>query len=79
MTSKGTFTLPVKVRKAMGVNEQGDQLLIHFDPATNKAEIFKSEDFRALQKRTAKYLKKGKEPLVDLDEFYQKNRQLKAK
>lgn len=74
MTSKGTFTLPVKIRKSMGLCEKGDQLIVSFNPATKVAEISKPQGFPELQQKTAKYVAKKKKPLLDVRDFYQSNR-----
>lgn len=74
MTSKGTFTLPVKIRESMGLRKKGDRLVITFDPETKTAEISKPQDFQELQKITSKYVTRGKKPLLNVDEFYQANR-----
>ena len=74
MTSKGTFTLPVKIRKSMDLRGKGDQLIISFDPTTKIAEISRPQSFLELQKRTAKYITKQNKPLLDVSGFYQRNR-----
>ncbi len=50
MTSKGTFTLPLEVRRKLGVNAQGDKLLLEFDEQALRATISKPKSFAELQK-----------------------------
>lgn len=74
MTSKGTFTLPVRIRRLLGIMAQGDFLAIQYDPSTQQAILSKPKDFRALQEKTAKYLKRKRKPLTDVSSFYQAER-----
>ena len=71
MTQKGTFTLPVEIRRSLGLNEKGDTLVAQFDPATKQVMLSKPHDFEEIQERTARYIKKKRKPLLDVDEFYQ--------
>ena len=77
MTSKGTFTLPIKIRKLMGVEEEGDTLVIMFNPQTQQAVISKPCDFSEIQQMTAEYARKIKKPLTNVDEYYQAERVVK--
>ena len=72
MTSKGTFTLPVEIRKKIGVNKLGDKLNIEFNEKTNQVVITKPISIDDIQKYTAKYIKKS--PLKNVDKFYQENK-----
>jgi len=71
MTSKGTFTLPVKIRRLFGLHKAGDKLSIRFEPATQQAILTKPRSFRELQETTAKYIKSGRKPLTDVSGYYQ--------
>lgn len=59
MTSKGTFTLPAKVRKELGLNSRGDKLLMDFSSASNEITIKKPADIRKIQKENAKLVPKN--------------------
>jgi bifunctional DNA-binding transcriptional regulator/antitoxin component of YhaV-PrlF toxin-antitoxin module len=74
MTSKGTFTLPVNMRRKLGLNARGDTLIAQYDAATNQVILSKPQDFDLIRERTAKYLTKGRQPLLDVDNFYQSNK-----
>jgi len=71
VTSKGTFTLPVKMRRLLGISSKGDKLLIRLYPEAKQAVISKPADFKEIQKLTFKHVKPDKKPLVDVDQFYQ--------
>ncbi len=58
MTSKGTFTLPARVRQALGVNDKGDKLMLTFHEKSGTVELTKGADLRAIQKELAEILKK---------------------
>jgi bifunctional DNA-binding transcriptional regulator/antitoxin component of YhaV-PrlF toxin-antitoxin module len=58
MTSKGTITLPAKVRQALGVNNQGDKLTLTFHEKSGKIEISKGADFAAARTEVSTILKK---------------------
>jgi bifunctional DNA-binding transcriptional regulator/antitoxin component of YhaV-PrlF toxin-antitoxin module len=63
MTSKGTFTLPAKVRKELGVNKAGDQLVLRYHAKSQSVEITKAPDLRAMQAEIAQRLPKNLPPL----------------
>lgn len=68
MTSKGTFTMPAKVRRQLGVTKGGDKLQLTFHQKSGEVVIKKPADLRALQKRNAAALKaRGIQPLSDAD------------
>lgn len=69
MTSKGTFTLPAQVRKALGVTKAGDTLLLQYHERSKTVEIKNIPDLRAIQKQNAAIVKaKGIKPITDLGE-----------
>lgn len=72
MTSKGTFTLPIAIRRALKLENEGESLIIVYDPMTKKAVLNKPVDFPEIQKRLAKYIK-NKKPLTDVEAFYQEH------
>ena len=72
MTSKGTITLPAKVRKALGVNNQGDKLTLTIHEKSGKIEISKGADFEAARAEVSALLKKKFPegvPKLDLNEI----------
>jgi len=71
-TSKGTFTLPIKMRKELGLTKPGESLSIRFNLITKEAIISKPLPLTELQSMTKKHIKNGKKALLSVDEFYQK-------
>ena len=68
MTSKGTFTLPAKVRKQLGLTEAGDKLRLTFHEQSKTVELKSIPDLHAMQARNAAYLQeKGIKPLTDAE------------
>lgn len=70
MSSKGQFTLPASVRKAMALREQGDKLVLEFNPAKQQATLSKPVSFDDIQARAQTYIKPGTVPLDNVDELY---------
>ena len=66
MTSKGTFTLPARVRKEFGLNKKGDRLTLRYRPGSRKAELQAPVDLRAMQAEIAKLIPKNIPPLKDV-------------
>ena len=71
VTSKGTFTLPVKIRRLLGLSEKGAKLKIRFFLDTNEAVISKPKEFSEIQQMSQKHIKKARPPLTDVSKFYQ--------
>lgn len=71
MTSKGQFTLPAHVRKAMALREQGDKLLLEFSATTHQAVLTKPTSFTDIQKKATAYIKPGTPPLADVGTLYE--------
>ncbi len=68
MTSKGTFTLPVSVRKQLGLTKAGDKLRLTFHEGSKTVELKNIPDLRAMQERNAAYLREqGIKPLTDTE------------
>lgn len=69
MTSKGTFTMPIAIRKKLGVSERGDRLLYTFDPDKQQMIIEKPKaDFSAIHEIMTPYVEKAP-PLKDIRAF----------
>lgn len=70
MTSKGTFTLPAKVRKELGLNKAGDSLLLQYHKKSGQIIIEKPLDLQEIQRKNAAIAKaKGIKPITDLHEI----------
>lgn len=70
LTSKGQLTLPVSVRRALGVDQKGSTLRLVYNPTTKQARIQPSVDFDAIQALAQMYIKPGVKPLQDPSAFY---------
>jgi len=65
MTSKGTFTLPAKVRKELGLTKAGDKLLLTFHQKNGEVTLKKPADLRTIQQENARIAReKGIPPLT---------------
>jgi bifunctional DNA-binding transcriptional regulator/antitoxin component of YhaV-PrlF toxin-antitoxin module len=70
MTSKGQFTLPANVRRAMALQKRGDKLTLEFSPASQQVVLSKPVSFEDIQAKASIYIKPGMEPLRDADALY---------
>lgn len=70
MTSKGTFTLPARIRKDFGLNKKGDRIMLRYKPGSRKAELQAPLDIRAMQAEIAKLIPDHlKDKPFDLDQM----------
>jgi bifunctional DNA-binding transcriptional regulator/antitoxin component of YhaV-PrlF toxin-antitoxin module len=75
MTSKGQFTLPANVRRALHLNAKGDTLQLEFDPHTNTLRLMKPVTFKELQQFVQAKSKHPNEPLPpNVHEWYTQER-----
>lgn len=74
VTSKGTVTLPVKMRRLLGLGAKGAKLRIRFYVDTSQAIISKPVDFESVQQLSQKHIRKRRPPLTDVSGFYAKRR-----
>jgi bifunctional DNA-binding transcriptional regulator/antitoxin component of YhaV-PrlF toxin-antitoxin module len=70
MTSKGQFTLPANVRRALGLHKPGEKLTLDLNAASQQIVLSKPISFADIQARSQKYIKPGTTPLTDADAFY---------
>jgi bifunctional DNA-binding transcriptional regulator/antitoxin component of YhaV-PrlF toxin-antitoxin module len=70
MTSKGQFTLPAGVRKAMALHKRGDKLVLDFSPASRQVVLSKPVSFEDIQAKAKRYITPGTKPLTDVDAHY---------
>jgi len=75
ITSKGQTTIPVSIRRKLGVDKTGGVLQVSFDENTNKLTISKPLSITDLSNKLSTYIKPGTTPLVDVDAFYQASRE----
>ncbi len=72
MTSKGTFTLPAQIRKALGVQAKGDKLMLTFHEQSKIVEISKGSDLKVMQADVTLLLNKkfpGGLPKLDMEKI----------
>lgn len=74
VTSKGQTTIPVSIRRKLGLDKTGGVLQISFDERKGELVVSKSADIDELSKKLSGYIKPGTEPLIDVDAYYQANR-----
>ncbi len=75
MTTKGTFTLPARIRKDLGLNSKGDRLAYSYDAVAKRLTINRPVDFNELQAKMSTYIKPDTKPLTDVSEYYHTHRQ----
>lgn len=69
MTSKGTFTLPARIRKDFGLNKKGDRIMLRYKPGSRKAELQAPLDIRAMQAEIAKLIPAHIPPLENVRDY----------
>jgi bifunctional DNA-binding transcriptional regulator/antitoxin component of YhaV-PrlF toxin-antitoxin module len=75
VTRKGQTTFPVAVRRRLGLAESGGVLWAHLNEDTGQLIITKPPSINELSQRVSRHIKPGTHPLVDVDDFYQSQRQ----
>ena len=75
ITRKGQTTLPATVRHKLGLGKAGGILQMSFDERRGELIISKPVSVDDLSKKLSKHIRAGTEPLVNVDEYYQANRQ----
>lgn len=74
ITSKGQTTLPAEVRRKLGLHKDGGILNITFDERKGEVILTKPVSISELSKAVSKNIRRGTQPLENVDEFYQINR-----
>ena len=77
ITRKGQTTLPVSIRRRLGIGPLGGQLTIVFDERKSAANIKKQLTIDELSKKATSYIRPGTKPLTDVDAYYQKHRRVR--
>jgi len=73
LTSKGQVTIPVKVRRALGLGTSS-RLKVTFDTETQSLTMSKVLSPRELVARTSQLPRKDIPPVTDVDAYYQEHR-----
>jgi bifunctional DNA-binding transcriptional regulator/antitoxin component of YhaV-PrlF toxin-antitoxin module len=74
ITSKGQTTLPVAMRRKLGLAKTGGTLHLDFNERRGEAIITKPMNIEELSKRVTSYIKPGTKPVLNVDDYYQKHR-----
>lgn len=74
VTSKGQTTIPVEVRRKLGLGVCGGILRFRFDDRKGELVISKSTSVAELGERISRHIKPGTEPVLDVDAYFQTNR-----
>jgi len=77
MTSKGTFTLPAKVRKDFGLHSKGDKLMLTYQPGSRRAELKAPLNLSDIQRRIDNLIPDDVAPLADVRGFITESKRTK--
>jgi AbrB family looped-hinge helix DNA binding protein len=75
ITSKGQTTIPAPIRRKLGLDKTGGVLQISFNESKGELVVSKPLNIDKLSEKLSSYIKPGTKPLIDIDAFYQANRQ----
>ncbi|MEU4342429.1 AbrB/MazE/SpoVT family DNA-binding domain-containing protein [Nocardia sp. NPDC023852] len=78
VTSKGQATLPVAMRRRLGLADSGGVLHAHLDEDTGELVLTKPPTISELSERISRHIKPGTRPLLNVDQFYQSQRELRS-
>jgi bifunctional DNA-binding transcriptional regulator/antitoxin component of YhaV-PrlF toxin-antitoxin module len=78
ITSKGQTTLPVSIRRKLGLDRSGGVLRINFNERKGELVISKPVSIAELSERVSRHIKPGTKPVKNVDEYYQKTRKTDA-
>jgi AbrB family looped-hinge helix DNA binding protein len=73
LTSKGQVTLPVEIRRQLGLKE-GDELIVTYHPTMRSMTIRKPMTIDELSAKVSKMITKKVKPVLNVDAYYQKHR-----
>lgn len=76
ITSKGQTTIPVAVRRQLGIPASGGTLQISYDQLQDKAVISKPMTIEDLSEEISKKIKPGIKPVLNVDDYYQTHRRV---
>lgn len=75
VTSKGQTTLPVAIRRRLGLADSGGVLRAHLREDTGELIITRPPSADELSERVSRHIKPGTSPLLNVDDFYQSERE----
>lgn len=71
VTRKGQATLPVAVRRRLGLGDSGGVLRAHLNEDTGELIITKPPSADELSERVSRHIRPGTPPLLNVDDLYQ--------
>jgi bifunctional DNA-binding transcriptional regulator/antitoxin component of YhaV-PrlF toxin-antitoxin module len=78
ITSKGQTTLPIIMRRKLGIDSAGGVLQINFDERKGELVITKPASITDLSERISSFIKPGTKPVLSVDDYYKTNREMKT-
>jgi bifunctional DNA-binding transcriptional regulator/antitoxin component of YhaV-PrlF toxin-antitoxin module len=75
ITSKGQTTIPVEIRRKLGLDPTGGVLNVVFDEEKSQMVVTRPMNIEDLSKIFSKFIKPGTKPLLNVDEYYQAERE----
>ena len=70
ITNKGQTTLPVELRRRLGIPKNGGVLQVSFDEQSGKLIISAPTRPEDLAKKLSAYIKPGVEPITSVSDYY---------
>lgn len=74
ITSQGQATIPIALRRKLGLSKTGGVLLAEFDEQKSELVLSKPIDVVELSERISRHIKGASTPLIDVDGYYQSQR-----
>jgi len=71
ITSKGQTTIPVNIRRKLGLTKFGGVLRINFNDYNNELIISKPMSIDELSEKVSRHIQSDTKPVVNVDEYYQ--------
>lgn len=73
ITSKGQTTIPIEMRRQLGIGPKGGKLDISIDEANDRLIISRPPTIEEVRALTKKFMKPGIKPLKDVNGWLAKN------
>lgn len=78
VTRKGQTTIPIDIRRRLGLGPEGGALVVDFDETKSEISIKRPETLEELSDRLTKLIKPGIKPLQNVSEWVESNRAVDA-
>ncbi|HUC87961.1 MAG TPA: AbrB/MazE/SpoVT family DNA-binding domain-containing protein [Candidatus Binatia bacterium] len=76
ITSKGQTTIPIAMRRRLGLTKSGGILSIYLDERKGTAIITKPLSIEELSQHVSQNIEPGTKPVLNVDEYYQEHRRV---